>query len=174
MNSLFIDIRKKLIENENDTVFSDFYIDENYGQLDSENNSYPCILLDIVETEWDNLVHGTQVGACAVKVSLAFDCKKEFGDLIEEEIKNREMYFNSMHRLLHNFATENCTPLIRKSFQTQTLPDFIKVYECTYTCTLKETDVSKETGTKRVSSISIEPKNELSGRFSFPELENME
>jgi len=140
MNSLFIRIREKI---NNDAVLGDFYVDENYGQLDTENDfnevDFPCILLDIPQTEWDNLVHGTQMGVCTVKVSLAIDCKdEELGNSINEGIEKREMYFNRMHKLLHNFSAENCTPLIRKSFQTQSLPSLIKVYECTYTCTLKE------------------------------------
>ena len=174
MNSLFIDIRKKIIENE---MFSDFYVDEDYGQLDPENDleqvDFPCILSDIVQTEWDEPVRGTQTGACTVKVSLAIDCEdKELKNSIEEGIKSREIYFNNMHRLLHNFSTENCTPLIRKSFQTQSLPGSIKVYECIYTCTLKESIAPPDPATEKLLSVSIDPANNLPGRFEFPELEN--
>ena len=173
MNSLFIDIRERM---KNDAMLSDFYIDENYGQLDTETDFYqvdfPCILLDITQTEWDNLVHGTQVGTCTVKVSLAIDCKdEELGNSIDERIEKREVYFNRMHRLLHNFSSGSCTPLIRKSFLTQSLPGSIKVYECTYTCTLKESTAPSGKIFDKPLSIFIEPVNEIE-KFAFPELEN--
>lgn len=174
MKSLFIDIRKKIM---NDAMFSDLHIDENYGQLDSETDFYevdfPCILLDITQTEWDNLVHGTQVGTCSVKVSLAIDCKdEELGNSIDERIEKRETYFKRMHRLLHNFSAGKHTPLIRKSFQTRSLPGSIKVYECTYICTVKESIAPLDT--IKPSSIIIDPEIETPRKFVLPDLEDMD
>ena len=218
MKSLFIDIRKKI---KKDPMFSDFYVDENYGQLDSEPNLYkvafPCILLDITQTEWDNLTHGSQVGTFTVKASLAIDCddqeeldvcddeeeldddnqeepiacgcgdEGESGDSgdeevpndwIDERIKAREKCFNRMHRLLHNFTAKSrkkkYTPLIRKSFQTRSLPGFIKVYECIYTCTEKElTAPHRLVCTKRKPlTIHIDPVLDIPKKFVVPELED--
>jgi len=171
MNSLFIKIRERI---KNDAVLNDFYIDENYGQLDTETDFYPvtfpCILLDIAQIEWDNLVHGTQMGTCSVKVSLAIDCKdEEFDGSFDECIKKREAYLNRMHRLLHNFSVENYTPLIRKSFQTLSLPGSIKVYEYTFTCTLKEAATALDKTFGEPLSISIEVTDEAAKRFVLPD-----
>ena len=215
MKSLFIDIRKKL---KRDPMFSDFYVDENYGQLDSETNTdkvvFPCILLDVTQTEWDNLTHGSQVGTFTVKASLAIDCEDqeeldvyadeeeldddnqedpdvcddpvEPGDcgsqedpndwIIDERIKARERCFNRMHRLLHNFSAgkKKYTPLIRKSFQTRSLPGFIKVYECTYICTAKELTAPPVVmcTKRRPLSIHIDPALDIPEKFIVPELED--
>ena len=95
MEQLFNDIQKQIAEKMGDTVS---LIDEDCGQLEALINgedqypvTFPCVLISIPETIWENLKGNLQHGKTTVTVRLAFDCYDDthYGSTQEQHAAER-------------------------------------------------------------------------------------
>lgn len=142
MEQLFNDIQKQIAEKMSDTVS---LIDEDYGQLEALINgedqypvTFPCVLISIPETIWENLKGNLQHGKTTVTVRLAFDCYDDthYGSTQEQHAAERMHLAARLNRALHGWRFDGCaTVLVRRASRQFSLPGGIKVYEMEYTTT---------------------------------------
>lgn len=120
-------------------------IDEDYGQLQTDEDTYPvifpCILINAEQTEWESLSGQVQRGKCTVVISLGIDCydDTQYGSGTEEKVIERQRMAVNLNKLLHCKKIEGAAgPLIRKRSRNYSLPGGIKVYEMRYEVTVAE------------------------------------
>ncbi|MDR1340176.1 MAG: hypothetical protein LBK58_09015 [Prevotellaceae bacterium] len=122
-------------------------VDEDYGQLEAIETAedtypvtFPCALISIPETEWENLGGGSQRGRASVTVRLAIDCYDDthYGSGTSEKAAERKAFATSIHRQLQGFKSGTCSPLIRRKSSDYSRPHGIKVYETLYQCTVND------------------------------------
>ena len=74
MEQLFYSIQQHIATNM--SVLST--IDEDYGQLQTDEDTYPvtfpCVLINAEQTDWESLSGGVQRGKCTVVITLGIDC----------------------------------------------------------------------------------------------------
>lgn len=140
-------------------------VDEDYGQLemldDESRDSYPltfpAVLIDAPETQWENIGGLSQKGVCTVSVRLILDCyddthynSLQTGKILEREDKRREL-----HHLLQGHRIGNDSALIRTSSRFFTAAHGIKVYETVYT--IEVTELILPDGGKARPTIKVQP-----------------
>jgi hypothetical protein len=139
MESLFNDIQNRIAGNLPQLSL----IDEDYGQLEAIETAedtypvtFPCVLINIPETEWSNLGGGSQRGNTTVIIRLAIDCYDDthYGSGTEQKAAERLQLAQSVHRLAQGFKPTGASPLIRRSSRFYSRPHAIKVYEMSYNC----------------------------------------
>lgn len=123
-------------------------IDEDYGQLemiDQEGRdnyplTYPAMLIDAPDTQWNNIAGLSQKGTATIRARLIIDCYDDTHhgsgttDLIAERAELRQ----KVHKLLQGYRVDEASTLIRTSSRFYTWDHGIKVYEQTYTCVVTE------------------------------------
>jgi hypothetical protein len=143
MEQLFNNIQRRIAEN----FIQISLVDEDYGQLEAIETSedtypvtFPCVLINIPETEWRNLGGGSQQGTCNVMVRLAIDCYDDthYGSGTEEKATERMQFAKSIHRKIQGFKSGDSSPLIRRSSRNYSRPHGIKVYEMIYNCVVND------------------------------------
>ncbi len=114
-------------------------IDEDYGQLETQEDTYPvtfpCVLLNIGKIQWKNLGGLSQQGDASINVKLAIDCYDDthIGSGQEEKVRERSQLAKKIHKTMHGFvAGQTCSSLIRVSSQNYSIPGAIKIYESVY------------------------------------------
>lgn len=145
MEQLFNDLQQQIANEMGSTVS---LIDEDYGQLealaggeDQYPVTYPCVLIGIPETLWDNLKGNLQHGKTTVTIRLAFDCYDDthYGSTQEQHAAERMALARRLNGCLHGWRFEGCaTVLVRRASRQFSLPSAIKVYEMEYTTTVAE------------------------------------
>lgn len=145
MEQLFNDIQKQIAEKMGDTVS---LIDEDCGQLEALINgedqypvTFPCVLISIPETIWENLKGNLQHGKTTVTVRLAFDCYDDthYGSTQEQHAAERMRLASRLNSALHGWQFDGCaTVLVRRATRQFSLPGGIKVYEMEYTTTIAD------------------------------------
>lgn len=138
-------------------------VDEDYGQLeaiDKENMetypvTFPCVLIDIPETDWSNLSGKSQKGKAKVNVRLVIDCYDDthYGSGTMEAMIDRAEMVKELHRSLQGFRPDQDGELIREKSRFYTWSHGIKVYEMLYT--VSATDILQETVTVHAPSVRI-------------------
>lgn len=151
MEQLFNDIQKQIAEKMSDTVS---LIDEDYGQLEALINgedqypvTFPCVLISIPETIWENLKGNLQHGKTTVTVRLAFDCYDDthYGSTQEQHAAERMRLASRLNSALHGWRFDGCaTVLVRRASRQFSLPGGIKVYEMEYTTTVADESQDNE------------------------------
>ena len=114
-------------------------IDEDYGQLQTEEDTYPvtfpCVLIDTEQTEWESLSAQVQRGKCTVVITLGIDCYDDthYGSGTEQKAVERQQMASELNKLLHCKRLEGAAgPLVRKKSRNYSLPGGIKIYEMRY------------------------------------------
>ena len=128
-------------------------VDEDYGQLeaiDKENMqtypvTFPCVLIDMPETEWSNLSGKSQKGKAKVNVRLVIDCYDDthYGSGTMEAMQDRAEMVSGLHKSLQRFRPDGDGELIREKSRFYTWSHGIKVYEMLYSVSV--TDIIQET-----------------------------
>lgn len=128
-------------------------VDEDYGQLeaiDKDNMdtypvTFPCVLIDIPETEWSNLSGKSQKGKAKVNVRLVIDCYDDthYGSGTEEKTLERAEMVKDLHKILQGYRPDEDGELIREKSRFYTWSHGIKVYEMLYS--VAATDIIQET-----------------------------
>lgn len=146
MEQLFNDLQKQIAAKMGIDIS---LIDEDCGQLEDRVSgddqypvTYPCVLINIPETSWDNLRGDLQNGKTTVITRLAIDCYDDthYGSAQEHTAAQRLALSRRLNACLHGWTFEGCTTvLIRRISRQFSLPGGIKVYETEYTTTVADT-----------------------------------
>lgn len=130
-------------------------VDEDYGQLEAIDKedvdtypvTFPCVLIDIPETEWSNLSGKSQKGKAKVNVRLVIDCYDDthYGSGTEEKTLERAEMVKELHKILQGYRPDEDGELIREKSRFYTWSHGIKVYEMLYS--VAATDIIRETVT---------------------------
>jgi hypothetical protein len=136
MEQIFIKIMQKIAERMPGLSL----IDEDYGQLDTEEDTYPvtfpCVLIGQINTDWKELGPAVQQGTATCTVKLAIDCYHDthLKSGTESRIAERLAMANKLYRALQGerFIPE-MSPVSRIKSVDYSLPHAIKVYEITFT-----------------------------------------
>lgn len=128
-------------------------VDEDYGQLEAIDNenmdtypvTFPCVLLNVPETNWENLAGKNQKGKAQIGVRLVIDCYDDthYGSGTMEAILKRSEMVDRLHHALHCFRPTKDGELIREKSKFYTWSHGIKVYEMLYSVAVK--DIIQET-----------------------------
>lgn len=84
-------------------------VDEDYGQLITEEDTYPvtfpCVLISTIDADWTDIGMGGQKGDCNITVKLAIDCYDDthYGSGTADKIRERLQMNNSLYKLLQGF-----------------------------------------------------------------------
>lgn len=145
MEQLFNDLQQQIADKMGNTVS---LIDEDYGQLEALQNgkdqypvTFPCVLISISKTLWDNLKGNLQHGKTTVLIRLAFDCYDDthYGSTQEHQAAERMALARRLNNALHGWQFDGCaTVLIRRTSRQFSMPGGIKVYEMEYTTTVSD------------------------------------
>ena len=141
-------------------------VDEDYGQLEAIDKedmdtypvTFPCVLIDMPETEWSNLSGKSQKGKTKVNVRLVIDCYDDthYGSGTMEAMHDRAEMVSELHRLLQCYRPDQDGELIREKSRLYTWSHGIKVYEMLYSVAVQ--DIIQETvkaAAPRKVSISV-------------------
>lgn len=128
-------------------------VDEDYGQLEAIDKedmqtypvTFPCVLIDMPETEWSNLSGKSQKGKTKVNVRLVIDCYDDthYGSGTMEAMQDRAEMVSDLHKFLQCFRPDGDGELIREKSRFYTWSHGIKVYEMLYSVSV--TDIIPET-----------------------------
>lgn len=130
-------------------------VDEDYGQLEAIDKeemdtypvTFPCVLIDMPETDWENLAGKSQKGKAKIGVRLVIDCYDDthYSSGTMEAILDRSKMVDRLHRSLQCFRPVKDGELIREKSKFYTWSHGIKVYEMLYSVSVK--DIVQETMT---------------------------
>lgn len=111
-------------------------IDEDYGQLESEEDVYPmtfpCALVGNIEVDWEDIGAGVQKGRGTFTVRLAFDCYDDthIGSGTEDKVIERKRLNRKLYTALHCYRPHReVSPFKRVKSSDYSHPGGIKVYE---------------------------------------------
>ena len=122
-------------------------IDEDYGQLESQEDQYPvvfpCVLVGMGDTEWLPMANrpGIQQGKTSVTLKLAIDCYDDtsFTSGTYGKVRERRQMDLKLYKTLQRFKSARCaTPLVRVKSRDYALPGYVKVFETTYAFTIND------------------------------------
>lgn len=145
MEQLFNDLQQQISDKMGETLS---LIDEDCGQLEALTNgedqypvTFPCVLIGIPETQWDNLKGNLQHGKTTIITRLAFDCYDDthYGSTQQQHATERMALARRLNSALHGWQFDECaTVLVRRASRQFSLPGGIKVYETEYTTTVAD------------------------------------
>lgn len=140
---LFIDISERLSAEEDLR-----WIDLEAGQLEIPEEEwpvqFPCALIDFPNTDFIDESRGNQQGNFMVQIRLGIDLYEDLHMVDGNDSPDkataikRLQILTRIHKLLHGFETEYCTPLTRTGIQTERRDDGIKVFAMIYVCAAKD------------------------------------
>lgn len=135
MEQILLNIMQRIVENMPELS----YIDEDYGQLETEEDTYPvtfpCVLIGNMDIEWTTTKSLCQRGKAEITTRMAIDCYDDThaGSGTEAYMVERHLMAKRLDSLLHTFQpTGNTTMLLRTKTAHYTIRGGIKVYETTY------------------------------------------
>lgn len=122
---------------------------EDCGQLETQEDTYPvtfpCVLVGNADIAWSDICEQnySQSGEGTITVRLAFDCYDDvhIGSGQEDSIADRQQQLAALHKTIQGLEFDECDnvwPLSRIKSTDYTLPGNIKVYENTYSFTVKD------------------------------------
>ncbi len=120
-------------------------IDEDYGQLDTEEDTYPvtfpCVLIGNANIEWLTTKSLCQKGNAEITIRLAIDCYDDThaGSGTETYIVERQRMAARLNECLHAFKPAENTSILMRTKSTQyAVRGGIKIYETIYTFSIHE------------------------------------
>lgn len=115
------------------------YIDEYFGQLESDDDTnpvtFPCVLIENPDADWRDIAPGVQSGSVMLTFRLAIDCYDDthYGSGTEDRLRERYELNNRLYCTLQELSVpENMDSLSRVKSCSYTIGGGIKVYETTY------------------------------------------
>ncbi len=115
------------------------HIDEDYGQLEFNEDTYPvtfpCVLIGNIDSDWDDIGMGAQNSETTITTRLAIDCYDDthYSSGTHEKIRERIQLANKVYKALQCFEpTDNTSELVRIKSRDYSISGGIKVYETTY------------------------------------------
>ena len=132
MEDLLISLQNRIKE----TLPELRYIDEDFGQLETLDDTYPitfpCVLIGTPSTDWSDIGLCIQKGAANISIRLAIDCYDDthYGSGTEDKIKERLLKNKTLYKSLQGFRTgKYMSALSRIKSTDYTFAHGIKVYE---------------------------------------------
>lgn len=132
MEELFI----KIIEQIRQELPELSLVDEDYGQLETDEDTYPvtfpCALVGNLEADWNDIGLGTQKGTVQFSARLAIDCYHDthYGSGTEDMVAHRLSLANRLYTALQCFCPlSDMGPIFRTKTRFYSMPGGIKVYE---------------------------------------------
>lgn len=114
-------------------------VDEDYGQLMTEEETYPvtfpCVLISTIDTNWTDISIGVQKGDCNITVKLVIDCYDDthYASGTADKIRERLQMNNRLYTLLQGFRNaKEMSPLKRVKSTDYALPGGKKAYETAF------------------------------------------
>lgn len=111
-------------------------VDEDYGQLETEEDTYPvtfpCLLVGNLAADWNDIGMGSQKGTVSFITRLAIDCYDDthIGSGTTEAMRQRMQLANRVYTTLQCFCpVDGMGPIIRIKSRDYSLPGGVKVYE---------------------------------------------
>ena len=145
MEQLFNDLQQQIAGKMGDVIT---LIDEDCGQLEALTNgedqypvTFPCVLISIPQTAWDNIKNGLQHGKTILTIRFAFDCYDDthYGSTQEQHVTERLTLAKRLNSYLHGWRFDGCdTVLIRRTSRQFSLPGGVKVYDTEYITTVAD------------------------------------
>lgn len=121
------------------------HIDEDYGQLEFNEDTYPvtfpCVLIGNIDSDWDDIGMGAQNSETTITTRLAIDCYDDthYSSGTNEKIRERIQLANKVYKALQCFEpTDNTSELVRIKSRDYSISGGIKVYETTYEFTIHD------------------------------------
>lgn len=126
-------------------------VDEDYGQLHTEEDTYPvtfpAVLIQVEEINWQDLGAGKQKGSAQIRIKLALDCYDDthYTSGTATKAAKRMQLYKKLHSKLNYFKggvlkdnrgntlDKHFSPLKRVKSVFYSLPGGIKIYEGIYT-----------------------------------------
>lgn len=140
-------------------------VDEDYGQLealkaqdiDTYPLTFPAVLIDAPDVQWNNISEGSQKGICRFRVRLVVDCYDDThaGSGTTYKVQERAEMKHRLHRVLCQFRPDADGGLTRESSRDYTWGYGIKVYETTYSCVVTDTIPERETIVRPTVKIAL-------------------
>lgn len=120
-------------------------IDEDYGQLETQEDTYPvtfpCVLIGNTDSNWTDIGMGVQKSESFITVRLAIDCYDDthYSSGSYQKVRERILMANDLYWALQGFeCNDNVSELIRVKSRDFSLPGAIKVYEITFSFTVHD------------------------------------
>ena len=145
MEQLFNDLQQQIADKKGIALT---HIYKKNGQLEALTNgedqypvTFPCVLISIPQTVWDNIKNGLQHGKTTITVRLAFDCYDDthYGSTQEQHDNERLTLAKRLNpMLLVGLFAGRHTVLIRRTSRQFSLPGGVKVYETEYITTVAD------------------------------------
>lgn len=131
------------------------YVNQDFGQLEYYTPpgrpavAFPCVLIDIDETEWSSMSQNTQQGFTRIKLRIGFPPYSSSSNITPDDVKEKALYYHDLEQILHQ-ALQGKAPVYlddqdqdvladvfghfnRIHSVTEKREDFIRVRELTYT-----------------------------------------
>lgn len=141
MEDIFITIMERIAQE----VPELSHIDEDYGQLEFNEDTYPvtfpCVLIGNMDSDWNDIGMGAQNSETTITVRLAIDCYDDthYSSGTYEKIRDRKLLANKVYKALQCFEpTDNASELVRIKSRDYPISGGIKVYETTYEFTIHD------------------------------------
>ena len=130
---------KKIIERITETMPFLSLVDEDYGQLETDEDTYPvtfpCVLVGNVDADWNDIGLGKQMGTVHFTARLAIDCYDDTHATSGTACKvaDRMRMANRLYTALQGFRPlDNMGEMFRTKTRYFSLPGAVKVYEHTF------------------------------------------
>lgn len=114
-------------------------VDEDYGQLITDEDTYPvtfpCVLISTIDADWTDVGVGVQKGECNITVKLVIDCYDDthYASGTADKIRERLLMNKALYLLLQGFRQSRGTsPFKRVKGTDYSLPGGKKVYETAF------------------------------------------
>ncbi len=118
-------------------------VDEDCGQLENIDNAdidrypltFPAVLIDTPEVEWQNEANLAQLGTAKVNVRLLIDCYDDthYASGTVEAIAERAKLVATLHSAIQGFRPVGEGVMVRTASKFYTFNHGIKVYDSVYT-----------------------------------------
>lgn len=120
-------------------------IDEDYGQLETDSDTYPvtfpCVLIGNTDSNWNDIGMGAQKGETTLTVRLAINCYDDthYTSGTYGKVRERQQMANRLYKALQGFeCSENASELVRLKSRDYSIPGAIKVYETMFSFVLHD------------------------------------
>ncbi len=159
------------------------FVDQELGQLEAHDGSnrppvkWPCVLIDIDSTNYQDLSHNVQTGICYVVFRIGFPPISSSSNITPSTYSDKSIYYYELEQILHlalqgsvpslivdevDVLAPICGHLSRISAKTEQRTDFIRVREVRYSLGIQDFST-------KPSKTLIPAALDLGLGFSFPD-----
>ena len=162
-NSYFGELYLQLCTHIKTSVPAIRWIDQDFGQLEEfdlkPEVSFPCVLIDFMDADYDELASLSQTGTVMVSFRLGFAPFSSANNLSPTNVKEKALeYYNleqKLYEAVQGFETDFSTPLIRKKATSEKRQDALRVRVLTF-ATSYEDYSAMEASNKQAVGLELE------------------